>query len=71
LVEQVPVNKKRVLRLMREHHLLVRPNQQLKAKRAPKGQDGHGALQANPQPRAPLAARVDVASLSKSPWGVD
>jgi putative transposase len=34
-VEQQPVNKKRVLRLMREHHLLVRPNRQLKAKRTP------------------------------------
>jgi putative transposase len=34
-VEQQPINKKRVLRLMREHHLLVRPNRQLKAKRTP------------------------------------
>jgi putative transposase len=32
-VEQLPVNKKRILRLMPEHHFLVRPNQQLKAKR--------------------------------------
>jgi putative transposase len=32
-VEQVPVNKKRILRLLREHHLLVQPNLRLKAKR--------------------------------------
>jgi putative transposase len=36
-VEQVPVNKKRILRLMREHHLLVQPNLRLKAKRTPTG----------------------------------
>ncbi|HXG19788.1 MAG TPA: IS3 family transposase [Methylomirabilota bacterium] len=36
-VEQRPVNKKRVLRLMREHHLLVQPNRRLKAKRTPMG----------------------------------
>ena len=35
LVEQLPVNKQRTLRLMREHHLLVRPNRQLQAKRTP------------------------------------
>jgi putative transposase len=35
LVEQVAVNKKRILRLMREHHLLVQPNLRLKAKRTP------------------------------------
>jgi putative transposase len=34
-VEQLPVNKKRILRLMREHELLVSPNLQLKAKRTP------------------------------------
>ena len=34
-VDQLPVNKKRILRLMREHHLLVTPNQRLKAKRTP------------------------------------
>jgi putative transposase len=34
-VEQVPVNKKRVLRLLREHHLLVPPNSKLQAKRTP------------------------------------
>jgi putative transposase len=34
-VEQLPVNKKCILRLMREHHLLVRPNRQLQAKRTP------------------------------------
>ena len=34
-VEHWPVNKKRVWRLMREHHLLVPPNQTLKAKRTP------------------------------------
>jgi putative transposase len=34
-VDQRPVNKKRILRLMREHHLLVTPNQRLKAKRTP------------------------------------
>jgi putative transposase len=36
-VEQLEVNKKRVLRLMREQHLLVAPNQKLKAKRTPTG----------------------------------
>lgn len=36
-VEQLPVNKKRILRLMREHHLLVPPNLRLKAKRTPTG----------------------------------
>jgi hypothetical protein len=36
-VEQVPVNKKRILRLMREHHLLVPTNLRLKAKRTPIG----------------------------------
>jgi putative transposase len=34
-VEQQAVNKKRILRLMREHHLLVKPNLKLKAKRTP------------------------------------
>jgi putative transposase len=34
-VEQLPVNKKRIRRLMREHHLLVPPNLKLKAKRTP------------------------------------
>jgi transposase InsO family protein len=34
-VERRPVNKKRVLRLMREHSLLVTPNLRLKAKRTP------------------------------------
>src|ERR671922_2347826 len=34
-VEQEPVNKKRIRRLMREHHLLVPPNLRLKAKRTP------------------------------------
>ena len=36
-VEQRPVNKKRGLRLMREHHLLVQPHLRLKAKRTPMG----------------------------------
>jgi putative transposase len=36
-VEQLPVNKKRVLRLMREHRLLVQPNLKLRAKRTPTG----------------------------------
>jgi putative transposase len=36
-VEQQPVNKKRILRLLREHHLLVQPNMKLKAKRTPTG----------------------------------
>jgi putative transposase len=36
-VEQRLVNKKRILRLMREHHLLVPPNLRLKAKRAASG----------------------------------
>jgi putative transposase len=34
-VDQLPVNKKRILRLMREHHLLVTSHQRLKAKRTP------------------------------------
>ena len=34
-VEQLPVNKKRIRRLMREHHLLVAPSLRLKAKRTP------------------------------------
>ena len=34
-IEHLAVNKKRILRLMREHHLLVRPNVKLKAKRTP------------------------------------
>jgi putative transposase len=36
-IEQLPVNKKRVLRVMREHRLLVTPNLRLKAKRTPMG----------------------------------
>jgi putative transposase len=36
-VEQVPVHKKRILRLMREHQLLVQPNLRLRAKRTPTG----------------------------------
>jgi putative transposase len=34
-VEQLPVNKKRIWRLMRAHHLLVPPNLRLQAKRTP------------------------------------
>jgi putative transposase len=34
-IEQQAVNKKRIWRLMREHHLLVTPNSRLKAKRTP------------------------------------
>jgi putative transposase len=36
-VEQVAVNKKRILRLMREHQLLVQPNLRLRATRTPTG----------------------------------
>jgi putative transposase len=36
-VEQMPVNKKRVLRLIQEHHLVVQPQRKLKAKRTPMG----------------------------------
>ena len=36
-VEHLSVNKKRVLRLMREHHLLGPPHLRLKAKRTPTG----------------------------------
>jgi putative transposase len=36
-VEHQPVNKKRILRLMRAHHLLVTPNLRLRAKRTPTG----------------------------------
>jgi transposase InsO family protein len=35
IVEKLPVNKKRMLRLMQEHHLVVTPHVQLKAKRTP------------------------------------
>lgn len=35
VVEPVAVNKKRVLRLLREHHLLVTPHSKLQAKRTP------------------------------------
>ena len=35
VVEQQLGHKKRMLRLLREHHLLVSPNVQLKAKRTP------------------------------------
>ena len=34
-VEQLSINKKRVLRVMREHNLLVQPNQKLTATRTP------------------------------------
>jgi putative transposase len=34
-VEPLPINKQRVLRLMREHQLLVPPNLRLKARRTP------------------------------------
>jgi putative transposase len=44
-VEHQPLKKKRVLRLMREHHLLVRSNRQLKAKRTP--------TRNNPKPTKP------------------
>jgi putative transposase len=44
-VAQVPVHKKRILRLLREHHLLVTPNSQLKAKRPP--------TRSKPQPTKP------------------
>ena len=36
-VEQQPVHKKRILRLLREHQLLVQPNMRLKAKRTSAG----------------------------------
>jgi putative transposase len=36
-VEQRVVNKKRILRLRREHHVLVTPNLRLRAKRTPTG----------------------------------
>jgi HTH-like domain len=35
-VEALPVNKKRILRLMREHHLLVSSHLKPKAKRTPR-----------------------------------
>lgn len=34
-VEKLEVNRKRILRLMREHSLLVKPNQRLRAIRTP------------------------------------
>jgi putative transposase len=36
-VEHLPVNKKRILRLMRAQHLLVQPSLRLRAKRTPPG----------------------------------
>jgi putative transposase len=36
-MEQLPITKKRIWRVMREHHLLVQPNLRLKAKRAASG----------------------------------
>jgi putative transposase len=36
-VEQLPVNKQRIWRLMREHPLLVPPYLRLQAKRTPQG----------------------------------
>jgi putative transposase len=44
-VEHRAVNKKRILRLMREHHLLVAPHRQLKAKRTP--------MRSKPRPTKP------------------
>lgn len=44
-VEQLPVNKKRIWRLMREHRLLVPPNLRLRAKRTP--------MASKPQPSKP------------------
>jgi putative transposase len=44
-IEHHAINKKRVLRLMREHHLLVPPKLKLKAKRTPTGR--------KPQPTKP------------------
>jgi putative transposase len=35
VVEQLPIKKKRMLRLMREHQLLVQPNPRLQARRTP------------------------------------
>jgi putative transposase len=40
-VERLSVNKKRMLRLMREHRLVVTPKQRLKAKRTPPGRKPH------------------------------
>jgi putative transposase len=47
-VEHRGVNKKRLLRWMREHHLLVPPHLQRKAKRTPLG--------SNPRPTTPNGA---------------
>jgi putative transposase len=44
-VEQLPINKKRVLRVMPEHHLLVKPNLKRKVKRPPS--------RSQPQPTKP------------------
>lgn len=44
-VEQLPVNQKRMLRLMRAHHLLVTPNLRLRAKRTP--------MRSTPKPTKP------------------
>jgi putative transposase len=47
VVEQRPVHKQRILRLMREPHLLAPPNWRLQAKRTPIG--------SNPKPLKPNA----------------
>lgn len=44
-VEKLPVNKKRILRLMRAHQLLVPPNLRLRAKRTP--------MRSKPKPTKP------------------
>lgn len=45
VVEGLPINKKRVLRLLRTHSLLVQPNRRLKATRTP--------LRSKPRPTVP------------------
>lgn len=47
VVEKLPVNKKRSLRLMRAHHLLVTPKLRLRAKRTP--------MRSQPKPTKPNA----------------
>ena len=61
-VEQQPINKKCILRLMREHHLLVRPNRQLKAKWTP--------TRNNPKPTEPNEWwGIDMTKVMVEGWG--
>jgi len=60
--EQLAVNKKRILRLMREHHLLVQSNPRLKASRTP--------TRSKPRPMAPNQWwGIDMTKVMVEPFG--